>query len=74
MWQQALIGFLVLAAVVYVGWTFASMRLRQRLLDSLAVHGILGTYAQRHRARLSAPGCSNCSAADHSEIARSQKR
>jgi hypothetical protein len=63
MWQQALIGLLVLAAAGYVTWTFLSMTARQRLLDALAVRGLLVGAARAHRARLSTPGCSNCSAA-----------
>jgi hypothetical protein len=74
MWQQALIVPVVLAASGYVTWTFASMQLRQRLLDALAARGILVNVARRHRARLSVPGCSNCSAnGEQPSHARPQK-
>jgi hypothetical protein len=63
MWQQVLIGLLVLAAAGYVTWTFLSMAARQRLLDALAARGLLLGAARAHRARLSTPGCSNCDAA-----------
>jgi hypothetical protein len=61
MWQQVLIAVLVLIAAGYVTWTFLSMRARQRLLDVLAARGVLTGFAAQHRARLSTPGCSNCS-------------
>ena len=73
MWQQALIVPVVLAASGYISWTFLSMRLRQRLLDVLAARGILVNVARRHRARLSVPGCSNCSANGEPPLARPQK-
>ena len=63
MWQQTLVGSLVLLASGYVAWTFLPMRSRQSLLDALAAHGLLVRWAARHRARLTAPGCSNCPAA-----------
>lgn len=75
MWQQILMGLLVLAAGAYVVWTFLPMLSRQRLLDALAGKGLLVDLSRRHRARLSAPGCSNCSAASTpSHLGQRQKQ
>ena len=63
MWQQIIIALLVVFAAGYVVWTFLPMPHRQRLLDALAVHGVLVRAAAQHRARLTTPGCSNCAAA-----------
>jgi hypothetical protein len=63
MWQQVMIALLVALAAGYVTWTFMSMRARQKLLDDLAARGMLAGVASRHRARMGAPGCSNCSSA-----------
>ncbi len=64
MWQQVIMGSLVLAAAGYVVWSFLPMMRRQRLLDALAGHGVLVQAAARHRARLATPGCSNCAASE----------
>lgn len=64
MLQQAIIVLLVLAAAIYVAWTFMSMSRRQRVLDALASHGVLVRAAANHRARLATPGCSNCAAGE----------
>jgi len=67
MWQQIIIALLVVFAAGYVVWTFLPMPHRQRLLDALAVHGVLVRAAAQHRARLATPGCGNCAAAgEHS--------
>jgi hypothetical protein len=63
MLQQIIIALLVLAAAGYCVWTFMPMQRRQRLLDTFASHGVLVQAAGRHRRRLAAPGCGNCSAA-----------
>jgi hypothetical protein len=73
MFQQVVIGLVVLAAAGYVTWTFLSMAARQSLLDRLAGMGLFVGAARRHRARLNTPGCSNCSAAEPPPIARSRK-
>jgi hypothetical protein len=71
MWQQVIMALLVVAAAGYVVWTFLSMTRRQRLLDALARHGVLGQAAARHRARLATPGCNNCAAAEqHGKVKR----
>ena len=64
MWQQLIIVACVLIATVYVVWSFMPMLRRQRVLDALAGHGLLVHTAAKHRARLAAPGCGNCSAAE----------
>jgi hypothetical protein len=64
MLQQIIIALLVLLAGGYVVWSFMPMERRQWLLDALAAHGVLVRTAARHRARLSMPGCGNCTAAD----------
>ncbi|HWW21320.1 MAG TPA: hypothetical protein VNZ06_10980 [Steroidobacteraceae bacterium] len=75
MWQQLLIGLVVLAAAGYVTWSFLSMPTRQRVLDALAKRGLLIEVSRRHRARLSAPGCSNCAASPQQpRLARSEKQ
>jgi len=74
MWQQVIMGLLVLAAAGYVVWSFLPMMRRQRLLDALAGHGVLVQAAARHRARLATPGCSNCAAAEqHGKAKRGPK-
>ena len=45
MWQQIIIALLVVFAAGYVVWTFLPMPHRQRLLDALAVHGVLAALA-----------------------------
>jgi hypothetical protein len=62
MWQQMIIIVTVLCATGYVTWTFLSMDARQQLLDWLASRRLFVGLARRHRARMSAPGCSNCAA------------
>jgi hypothetical protein len=64
MWQQWMIALLVVLAAGYVIWTFLSLRARQALLDVMAARGVLVGFAVRHRARMTTPGCGNCSAAD----------
>jgi hypothetical protein len=63
MWQQWMIALLVVLAAGYVVWTFLSLRARQALLDLIAARGVLVGFAARHRARMTLPGCSNCSSA-----------
>jgi hypothetical protein len=71
MWQQLVIAVLVVAAAGYVTWTFLPMMRRQRLLDALAARGVLVQAAVQHRARLAAPGCSNCAGAEqHGKVKR----
>ena len=74
MLQQAIIVLVVLAAAGYVTWTFLSMGARQKLLDTAAARGFLETAARRHRARLSAPGCSNCASSTPPPISPTDKR
>jgi hypothetical protein len=62
MWQQWMIALLVVLAAGYVIWTFLSLRARQGLLDMMAARGVLVGFAARHRARMTLPGCSHCSA------------
>jgi hypothetical protein len=68
MWQQVLIGLIVLAAAVYVAWTFLSVRSRQRLLDALAARGFLVERARSHRARMNAGACGHCSSASGERV------
>ncbi|HEX4024990.1 MAG TPA: hypothetical protein VHX52_09855 [Steroidobacteraceae bacterium] len=64
MLQQLIIALAVLFAAGYVIWTFTPAARRQRWLDALASRAVLTRAAARHRARLSASGCSHCSSAD----------
>jgi hypothetical protein len=73
MWQWVVIGLIVLAAAGYVAWSFLSPRARQRLLDGLAARGWLVERASAHRARLTSPGCSNCSAVAEHGVTPRQK-
>ena len=68
MWQQLLIGVIVLAAASYVTWTFLPMRRRQRLLDALASRGLFTLRARAHRARMSAGACGHCSSAGEQRV------
>jgi type III secretory pathway component EscT len=71
MLQQTIIAAAVLVAGCYVVWSFLPLLRRQWLLDVLARRGLLVRVAARHRARLSTPGCANCSAAEaHGKSAR----
>jgi|HubBroStandDraft_1064217.scaffolds.fasta_scaffold41884_2 hypothetical protein len=63
MWQDVLIGLIVLVAAAYVAWTFLSPRSRQRLLDALAARGLLVERARIYRARMNAGACGHCSSA-----------
>jgi hypothetical protein len=72
-WQQIIIGLVVVAATGYVAWSFLSLRARQRLLDALAARGWLVERASAHRARLATPGCSNCSSASNQAVTPRQK-
>ena len=63
MWQQILIAVAVVGAASYVVWTLMSPRLRLRFIDRVARSGFAAGWAARQRARLSADGCGNCSAA-----------
>ena len=72
MLQQMMIVLLVLIAAGYVTWSLLSMTSRQRLLDALARRGLLVQAAQRHRARLAAPGCGNCAAAGQHLVTQSR--
>jgi len=73
MWQQVIIGLVVLAAASYVTWTFLSMTARQRLLDRLAGHGLFVGASRRHRARMTIPGCGNCSVAEPTRVEHARK-
>jgi hypothetical protein len=73
MWQQVVIVLAVLGAAGYVIWTFLSMPARQRLLDTLAARRCMVGLASRHRARMSAPGCSNCGSAPSASLVRPRK-
>jgi len=71
MLQQMIIAVAVLVAGFYMVWSFLPLLRRQWLLDLLARRGLLVRVAARHRARLSIPGCANCSAAEaHEKSAR----
>jgi hypothetical protein len=70
MWQQVLVAGGVLAATLYVVWTFMTLRARQRLLDAVAARGFCVTWAARHRERLGTGGCGRCAAAGHLKSAK----
>ncbi|HXN11066.1 MAG TPA: hypothetical protein VN859_07465 [Steroidobacteraceae bacterium] len=68
--QQFVIALAVAVSVAYLVWSFSSLSRRQRWLDALAGRGLLVQVAARHRARLGAPGCGNCSAAGTHQVRR----
>jgi hypothetical protein len=60
MWQQPAIALIALIAAGYVLWTVLPLPRRQAFLDACARRGVLRRRAERHRARLAAPGCGRC--------------
>jgi len=61
--QQFVIALALILSASYLVWSFSPLARRQRWLDALASRGLLVHVAAKHRARLAAPGCGNCSAA-----------
>jgi hypothetical protein len=68
--QQLIIALAVGVSAAYMVWSFSPLSRRQRWLDALAGRGLLVRAAARHRARLGASGCGNCSAAGTHSVRR----